>query len=211
MKNLIILLSLATLISCKKKPIEPTEVCPGGCNSEFTISSSSASLHSDGYWHVKHVGANYFTIKGNLTQLDPKYVVNKVPLVEVNFDSNYWVLFDTIQYTVPMYSYLSWYTDKQFNNPIPIGTYTYTLKNVADVHPPLNIVGYQINPHMCWDCPYTETLLGTSSRYTYTPEQKVFFDREMIGDTATIFIQTIFNSDIGEREVNNKQLKVIFE
>lgn len=211
MKNLIILLALSTLVSCKKKAIEPEEVCPGGCNSDFTISSPSATFQSDGYWHVKHIGANYFTVKGNLTQLDPKYVVNKVPLVEVNFDSNYWVIFDTIQYTVPMYSYLSWYTDKQFNNPIPIGTYTYTLKDVAKIHPPLNIVGYQINPHMCWDCPYTETLLGTTSRYTYTPEQKVFFSKDMKGDTATIFIQTIFNSDIGEREVNNTQLKVIFE
>lgn len=211
MEKIISLLLLTIFISCKKKPIEIEEVCPGGCNTEFVISSSSSSLHSDGYWHVKHVGPNYFTVKGNLTPLNPKYVINKVPLVEVDFDSNYWVIFDTIQYTVPMYSYLSWYTDKQFNNPIPIGSYTYTLKDVANIHPPLNIVGYQINPHMCWDCPYTETLLGTTSRYTYTPEQKIFFDKSMKGDTALIYIQTIFNCDIGDREKKNNIIKVIFE
>ncbi len=61
MKVLITILSLIIFISCKKKSIDLEEVCPGGCNSDFIITSSSASLQSDGYWHVKHVGPNYFT------------------------------------------------------------------------------------------------------------------------------------------------------
>jgi hypothetical protein len=210
-KLLAILLVTTTLISCKKKPLEPTEVCPGGCITNYTISSPSATLQSDGYWHVKHIGANYFQVIGNLSELNSKYVVNGVPLIEVNFDSDYWVLFDSIQYKIPMYSYLSWFSDSQFNNPISIGTHTYTLKSVSNIHPPLNIAGYQINKHMCWDCPYTSTLLGTHSKYTYKPKQNFFFDNEMIGDTAHIYIETIFNSDIGSREKQNTVLKVIFE
>lgn len=209
-KLLAILLVATTLVSCKKKPIEP-DVCPGGCNSSYIVSSPSATLQPDGYWHVAHTGANYFQVTGNLSELSSEYVVNGVPLIEVNFDSDYWVLFDTIQYQIPMYSYLSWFSDNQFNNPINIGTYTYTLKGIADIHPPLNIAGYQINPHMCWNCPYTPTLLGTHSKYTYTPHQNIFFDNQMIGDTANIYIETIFNSDTGKREVQNTVLKVIFE
>ena len=210
MKNIIVLGVALTLLSCKKQPIESQELCPGGCNSEFTI-TSNAVLQSDGYWHVVHNGSNYFTIEGNLTKLNSQYEVNKVPLTEINFDSDYWVLFDTIQYTIPIYSYLGWFSNNQFTTPIPVGNYTYTLKDIADIHPPLNIVGYQINPHTCWDCPYTKTLFGTHSKYTYEPKQNIFFDKEMVGDTASIYIQIVFNSDLGKREIQNKILKVIFE
>lgn len=209
-KILIVLATVTTLVSCKKEPKKP-EPCPGGCNSEYKITSPSSTLQSDGYWHVPYLGAHYFTVEGNLSQLDPEYVINKVPLIEVNFDSDYWVIFDTLQYTTPMYSYLGWYTNNQFNTPISIGEHTYTLKTLAQIQPPLNIAGYQLNPHMCWDCPYTPTLLGTHSKYNYTPHQNFFFDNDMIGDTATVVIQTIFNSDVGPREEKNTILKVIFE
>lgn len=210
MKNIIVLGIALTLLSCKKQPIEPKELCPGGCNSEFVI-TSNASLQSDGYWHVVYNSSNYFTVEGNLTKLNSQYEVNKVPLVETNFDSDYWVLFDTIQYTIPIYSYLGWFSNNQFTTPLPVGNYIYTLKDIADIHPPLNIVGYQINPHTCWDCPYTETLFGTHSKYTYEPKQNIFFDKKMVGDTASIYIQVVFNSDLGKREIQNKILKVIFE
>ncbi len=211
MKKVIILAFATTLFSCKKQSIETNELCPGGCNSEFTVTSPNAILQSDGYWHVQHNGRNYFTVEGKLSELNKSYLINGVPPIETNFDSDYWVLFDSIQYTTPMYSYLGWFNDNQFNTPIPIGNYTYTLKNLADTHPPLNIAGYQINPHMCWDCPYTPTLFGSHSKYNYKPKQNIFFDNEMIGDTANIYIQTVFNSDVGKRETQNKILKVIFE
>ena len=37
-----------------------------------------------------------------------------------------------------------------------------------------------IQKNMCMDCPYTPTLLGTYSKYNYTPRQQIFFDNEMI-------------------------------
>jgi hypothetical protein len=64
---------------------------------------------------------------------------------------------------------------------------------------------------MCLDCPYTETLLGTYSKYNYTPTQNIFYDNEMIGDTATIFIQMTFNTDSGPRVVKNHEMKFIFQ
>jgi hypothetical protein len=210
MEKLLVVLLAITLISCTKKDVAPT-TCSGECVSSYTMPVSSGTLQTDGYWHVKYVGKQYFTVSGELTELNSAYVVNGVPLIEVNFDSDYWVLFDTIQYTTPMYSYLGWFTNNQFNTPINIGGHTYTLKSVSDLHPALNIAGYQINPHICWDCPYTPTLLGTHSKYNYHPQQNFFFDNEMIGDTANIYIETIFNSDTGPSETKNTVLKVIFE
>jgi chorismate--pyruvate lyase len=32
-------------------------------------------------WHIKRAGLNYFTVKGQLSPLDPHYVINNVPLV----------------------------------------------------------------------------------------------------------------------------------
>lgn len=209
-KILLILFAATTLISCKKKDIKPS-VCSGGCNGNYIMPISSGTLQADGYWHVKYTSKQYFTVKGELSELNSSYIVNGVPLIEVSFDSDYWILFDTIQYTTPMYSYLGWFTNNQFNTPINIGGHTYTLKSVSDLHPPLNIAGYQINSHMCWTCPYTPTLLGTHSKYNYHPQQNFFFDNEMIGDTANIYIETIFNSDTGPRETQNTVLKVIFE
>jgi hypothetical protein len=209
-KILLVLFAATTLISCEKKDVKPA-VCSGGCNGNYTMPVSSGTLQVDGYWHVKYVGKQYFTVKGELTELSSAYVINGVPLIEVNFDSDYWVLFDTIRYQIPMYSYLSWFSDQQFNNPISIGSFTYTLKGISKIHPALNIAGYQINPHMCWTCPYTPTLLGTHSKYNYHPTQNFFLDNEMIGDTANIYIETIFNSDTGPRETQNTVLKVIFE
>ena len=62
---------------------------------------------------------------------------------------------------------------------------------------------------MCTDCPYSETLVGSYSKYTYTPTQNIFLDNEMIGDTINIFIETTFNTDVGEREIVENNIKVI--
>jgi len=208
MRYILIILSLF-LISCDDDNPYPDKVCPDGCYSHFEIIGDS--LDNNGFKHVKFNGLGYFTVKGKLSKLDPYYEVNGVPLIQTDFDSNYWILLDTFQYQTAMYSYLSWYTDKQFNNPISIGNQTYTLQNIAEVHPPLNIAGYQLTPHMCLDCPYTPTLIGTHSKYNYEPKQNFFFDEQMVGDTAYLYIQTTFNNDLGPRVVSNTTIKVIFD
>ena len=215
MRNLILPLAiLLGVVGCEKEPIYPYPCLDGNCDSEFfidTIVSPGSYLSSDGYWRVKYSGLNYFTIQGRLDELHPHYVINKVPLIETQFDSDYWVIFDTLQWTSPMYSVLSWFSDRTYNNPISIGNITYTLAQISQLHPPLNIVGYQFPKHLCTDCPYATTVLASYSKYNYLPRQQIFLDDEMVGDTAQIFIKVLFNNDTGNRVTEDKVIKVIFE
>jgi hypothetical protein len=214
MKNILIttVVGLALFTSCEK-PDQGAYPCPdGNCDGRFWVETPATSTQDiNGYWHVPFWGPNYFSIRGELDELHPDYVINGVPLIETSFDSDYWLLFDTIQWRFPVYSHLGIYRDKQFKDPIPIGNRTYTLTNIANSHPPLNIVGYQISPHMCMTCPYTPTLIGTYSKYNYRPKQNVVFDDEMIGDTASIFIEVMFNSDLGERVTRNYRMNIVFD
>ena len=66
--------------------------------------------------------------------------------------------------------------------------------NLIDLHPPLNIVGYQIPKYFCWECPYAPTIVGVHSKYNYRPTCNVLLDDEMIGDTINLFVETIFNT-----------------
>lgn len=203
------------LASCSKEEILPSSAClDGNCDAFWVIDplvSPGVYQDENEYWHITHQGYNYFTIKGELDELDPHYVINGVPLVETTFDSDYWVWIANFQFTVPLYSVLSFFTSGEYQNPIPVGNLTYTIEDMAQNHPPLNIVGYQIQKNQCLDCPYSQTLLGTYSKYTYKPQQQIFFDNEMVGDTAKIMIETKFNSDIGIREIVKKEFKIIFE
>ena len=184
--------------------ISPYPCLSGDCESFFEIDplvSPDVYQDTNGYFHIEYQGYNYFTIKGQLDELHPNYVINGVPLVETIFDSDYWVWIDGITFTVPLYSVLGYFTGGGFINPIPIGNITYTIEDMAQNFPPLNIVGYSYNLN-------SEIQdLGTYSNYTYEPQQQIFFDNQMVGDTAKIFIKTIFNNKI---EIE-KEFKIIFE
>ena len=215
MKKLIIFSLVSLFWACSPEElISPYPCLSGDCEAFFEIDplvSPGVYQDNNGYWHIEHQGYNYFTIKGKLDELDPHYIINGVPLIETTFDSNYWIWIQNFQFTVPLYNVLSYFTSGAYQTPIPVGNLTYTIEDMAQNHPPLNIVGYQIQKNQCLDCPYSETLLGTYSKYTYEPQQQIFFDNEMVGDTATIMIQTKFNSDIGVREIKEKEFKIIFE
>lgn len=215
MKYLIYISLVISLFACSKEEITASYPClDGNCDALFEIDplvSPGVYQDDNGYWHIEHQGYNYFTIKGKLDELHPDYIVNGVPLIETVFDSDYWIWIDGITFTVPLYSVLSYFTDGEYTNPIPVGNLTYTIEDMAQNHPPLNIVGYSINKNQCLDCPYSPTLLGTYSKYNYNPQQQIFFDNQMVGDTAKIFIKTKFNNDIGERIEMEKEFNIIFE
>ena len=199
----ILLLCVLVIFACSDELVLPYP-CLEDCDTEFIIDplvSPEAYLDNNGYWHITHQGFNYFNIKGNISELHPDYIVNGVPLLETIFDSNYWVWINNITFTVPLYSALGYFTGGGFTNPIPIGNLTYTIEDMANNFPPLNIVGYSYYPGS------TIEELGTKSNYNYTPQQQIFFDNEMVGDTAKIFIKTIFPADI---EIE-KQFSIIFE
>ncbi len=184
--------------SCKKETIYPS-LCDGNCDAYYTLVYENQEIfpNSNGYYEIDWNGLNYFQVKGQLTELNNQYVINGVPLTQVNFDSDYWVVIDSIRFQTPMYSYLGWFNDNSLNTPIPFGNYSYTLKDLIRTHPPLNIAGYQIPKNFCTECPYAPTVVGTHSKYNYTPTQNFFLDNEMVGDTINIFIETVFNTEGG--------------
>ena len=205
----------ASTISTIEKKVEKIYPClDGKCDAIFEIDPQvSPGVYEDEnkYWHVKFWGPKYFTIKGQLDELNPKYVVNKIPLIETHYDSDHWVAFGSLSFKIPIYSVLSWFTDKDFQNPIPVGNLTITLTDLAQIQPPLNIAGYQIQKNFCWECPYAKSALGTYSRYTYNPRQQFFLDKHMVGDTLKVMIKTTFNKDIGEKVVIEKQFNIIVD
>ena len=138
------------LTSCGKEEINSIAYpcLDGECNTEFWIDplvSPGVYQDENGYWHIEHQGYNYFTIKGRIDELHPGYVVNDVPVMSTVFDSDYWVWIDGITFTVPLYSPLGYFTDGDLDNPIPVGDMTYTIEDIAQIAPPLNIVGYTYN------------------------------------------------------------------
>ena len=204
--NKIILVILATIFaliiapSCTKQQdtIYPS-LCNGNCDTNYEIVYKGLPIfpNSNGYYEIQWDGLNYFQIKGSLTELNDEYVNNGVPLVEANFDSDYWVVFDTLSFQTPMYSYLGWFNNQSLTTPISMGPHVYTMEDLIDLHPPHNIVGYQIPKHFCIECPYAETIIGTHSRYNYHPTQNIMLDNEMVGDTINVFIESVFNTEGG--------------
>ena len=191
----------------------PYPCLDGNCDAFFEIDplvSPGVFQDERGYWHIEHQGYNYFTINPGTIGGDP-ILSPSADNGFLIFDSNYWVWIDGITFTVPLYSVLGFFTSGDYTNPIPVGNLTYTIENMAQNHPPLNIVGYQINPNQCLDCPYSETLIGTYSKYNYNPQQQIFFDTQMVGDTAKVLIETKFNSDVGERVIVEKEFNIIFD
>ena len=188
MNKLLLILGLGFLLaSCSKEEINPYPCLDGECNTFFEIDplvSPGVYQDNNGYWHVEHQGINYFTIQGQLDEIHPDYIVNGVPLVETAYDSDYWVWINGITFTVPLYSILGYFINGNYNNPIPIGNLTYTIEDMAQNHPPLNIVGYSYNPNSDIES------LGTYSKYNYTPRKPIFYDNQMVGDTAKILIET---------------------
>ena len=205
MRKFVLISLISFLWACSPEELINNYPCIGGdCNVEFAIDSLvSPGVYQDSndYWHISHQGIQYFTLKGNTSELHPDYVVNGIPLIETIFDSDYWVWIDGITFTVPLYSVLGYFTGNDFTNPIPIGNLTYTIEDMANNFPPLNIAGYSYNTNSDIQS------LGTYSKYNYEPQQQIFFDNQMVGDTAKVFIKTIFPNNI---EIE-KEFKIIFE
>ena len=196
--------------SCTEEEIAPPP-CIGDCETQFEVIYKNQFIYpnSDGYFEVEWDDLNYFQVEGTLTPLNQEYVLNGVPLITSKFDSDYWIVMDTLQFQTPMYSYLGWFNDNDLNTPINIGSYTYTINDLINSHPPLNIAGYQIPKYFCTECAYAETILGSHSNYNYRPKQNFMLDNEMAGDTINIFIETTFNFETSQREVILDHLKVI--
>lgn len=203
-------LSLLFILGCKVVDEDTPPCNSGGCQAKFFIPDTIPDIN--GYWHIRYKGYTYFQIKGELKNLSKEYYVNGVPLVETQYDSDYWILFDTIQWRIPVYNPFSLYRDRRFNEPIPVGDTTYTLFNIAkELFPPVNIVGYSLPRDFDPDNYVQSVYLKTRSCYTIRPVQNIFLHPSMKNDTASIFLTAQFNNDLGRREEVYQTFKVIFD
>lgn len=203
-----------SFINCEKEELDPYPCVDGMCNSGFWVDRTvqpDAYEDGNGYWHIKHWGPNYFTIKGELDEMNEEYVVNDVPLVETRFDSDYWVWFDDVTFTIPMYSPFGLFTDPQFSTPIPVVNHTVSVCWMDEIADPLNIAGYQYGEKSCTDCPYSERLMGTYSANTYAPQQQFYFDKRMKNDTIQVYMRVTYNYDLGESEEQDFMIKLIVD
>ena len=210
-KSFSLIISVIFLSSCEKELdyYYPYPCEDGNCDSVFYIDQVNAYLDENGYWHTEFFGPRYFTVAGKLDQLDDEYVVNEVPLVEVAYDSNYWVAFDDLSFTVPLYSPFG--LSSQYGTRIPVAEKTYNIGEIAQLMEPLNVAGYQITKNTCFDCPYSDRLFATYSEYTYKPRQQFYLDNRMVGDTLEVYVKATFNTDLGESIEMNHTLKVIID
>jgi hypothetical protein len=213
MKKIIIALVLILLVGCTNDLTEQPVCLNGDCYGDFyidTLGHPGTYQDPQGVWHIKHAGLNYFTVKGNLSPLDPHYVINGVPLVVTAYDSNFFYTLGNVIWTYPVYSFLGLWSSNQMNTPIAIGTQTYTFPQLVQQTTIENLAGYEIqhNPNVNVNHPAYPTYFATYSRYTYRPQQNMVFFNDFIGRSATIYIQISFGED---KVTIDKELKVVFE
>lgn len=207
------IITALVLFGCSSDEDAQPACLNGSCNADFwidTLGHPGTYQDNNGVWHVKHAGLNYFTVKGNLAELDPHYVINGVPLVVTAFDSNFFFTPGNVIWTYPVYSYLGLWNSNQMNTPIPIGFQTYTFPQLVTQTNIMNLAGYTIqrNPHVNVNHPAYPTYFSTYSRYTYTPQMSMPFFEDFIGREATLYIQIAFGEN---KEIVDKELKVVFE
>lgn len=198
-KVVIALFAAVVLSSCEKEEFYP-EPCID-CQIQIQVDTNvSPGTYTDanGYVHVPHNGLTYFTVESVMSEIDDAYVVNGVPLVEVDWDSDYWVVFNGIGFQYSLYSLFGYYDAT--GTAIPVGDTIYYWNNIS---PPTNIVGYVYN---------SNRQRGIQTKYSYYSRKEVFYDDEMIGDTATVYSRAVWNNDlVGPRKEVIDSLKIIFE
>jgi len=102
MKRIIISFVFMSLFGCANDSVTQDVCLNGDCYADFYIDTNGhpgTYRDAQGVWHIKHAGLNYFTVKGNLSQLDPHYVINGVPLVTTAFDSNFFYTLGNVIWT----------------------------------------------------------------------------------------------------------------
>jgi len=212
-KFLLLLVLSLFVFSCSTPEIESDVCLNGNCGAEFRIDTQGhPGTYQDvqGVWHIKHAGLNYFTVKGDVNELDPHYVINGIPLVSVGFDSNFFYTPGNVIWTYPVYSYLGLWSSNQMNTPIAIGTQTYTFPQLIGQTNIMNLTGYTIqrNPNVNVNHPAYKTYFATYSKYTYRPQQSMTFFTDFIGRSATIYIEVTLGEN---KKTILKELKVVFE
>lgn len=200
------------LVSCSIAE-ESTSVCVDGtCDAAFRIDTQvnpGSYQDSDGVWHIKYSGNNYFTVKGITDKLNSENIVNGTPLIETGFDSDFFFTPENIQWTYPVYSFLGLFINNTLTTAIPYGYQTLTLPQILNNTSVTNVVGYEMTSHTSFNKPYSPTLLSVYSKYNYTPQRNMVFLPSFVGREATIYIRVIWGE--AHSETKYYTLRVKFE
>ena len=98
-----------------KKTIYQDLCVNGDCESQFIVVYENQEIlpNANGHYEVEWNGLEYFQVKGQLSHLNSDYCnADGIPFIETRFDSDYWVVFENLYFTTPMYSYLGWFNDQ---------------------------------------------------------------------------------------------------
>ena len=198
--NMILVLALLSLFGCKKDEVTEPAPCTE-CTMQVqvdTMVSPGSWKDANDYWHVPYNGYNYFTMEARMDDINDKYKVNDVPLVAVDWDSDYWVIFDSIGFKFKLFSPFGYVTGD--GTRIPVGDTVITLRVNSQ---PTNIVGYVHSPNRSG---------GIETRYSTYTRKMILFTKDLIGDTAIIYTKGIWNTDIvGPKKEQFNYHCIIFE
>lgn len=126
-----LIVCLFALFGCESEPTKPDAFLNKNEEVSFWIDtnvSPGSYIDAQGVWHVEYSGLKYFTIKGAIPTLNPFYVVNRVPLIEVAYDSDFFYIPGIVTWRYAVYSYRGDFADRLLTTPIPVG-YGYANKN----------------------------------------------------------------------------------
>ena len=221
MKKSHIISALLFLVSCSKGEmlVESTETV----SEEKAVFYIDKTLHPDlyqdsnGYYHIQFNGPRYFTIKGELDEEKVPEFVNGAPLTETSFDTDYWIWIEGLTFTVPLYYPFASFADDLFYVPIPVGNLILRICDLVKGGEILNIAGYTYNEKVCGNCPYSGFSMGMYSKNTLNPQQNIYLDQTMKGDTLKVFVKTKYNYDPDsalestEGEILEEVLNIIVE
>tara|TARA_B110000285_G_scaffold48761_1_gene55272 strand:+ start:3861 stop:4562 length:702 start_codon:yes stop_codon:yes gene_type:complete len=197
--NVLALILTLLLTSCSKEDmIDPLELDPTNTSVFYIDEATQPDLYqdSDGYYHIQFNGPRYFTIKGELEEEKVPEFVNGVPLTETSFDTDYWIWIEGLTFTVPLYSPFASFADDLFYVPIPVGNMILRICDLVKGGEIFNIAGYTYNEKVCGNCPYSGFNMGTYSKNTLNPQQNIYLDQTMKGDTLKVFVKTKYNYDL---------------
>jgi hypothetical protein len=198
------------LVSCTLEPQEIPVCIDGSCDAAFRIDTQvnpGSFQDSDGVWHIKYSGNNYFTVKGIADQLNSENIVNGTPLIETGFDSDFFFTPENIQWTYPVYSFLGLTSNNTLTTAIPYGYQTLTLPQILNNTSVTNVVGYEMTSHTSFDKPYSPTLLSVYSKYNYVPQRSMIFLQSFIGREAIIHIRVIWGEAHSETKYYTLHVK----
>jgi len=190
--------------------------CPEGCDSEIWIDNLTqpdAYVDDNGYTHLFYNGGNYFTVKMRVADVDPEYRVNGIPLVQVEWDSDYWMILENLQLSVSYYRPFGLWT-QGFSQPLAYMNTTITLRDAAGLYGMTNAVGYAIDNETCLDCPYSESLYGIRTQVNeddLMTQKSILINRDMIGDTLTVYTKAkyAYTNQYGRSETVKDSIKLI--